>query len=155
MTMSMSAKGESEEEEARRLIAELRILEGTAESLQARMNYANVFLNELGSANMTLEGLEKEEKDASLFVPIGGGSYIKAKLEDKNKVVYGVGAGVSIEKTLVEAKEGISNRISEINKTRLSLEQQLTQILRRIQEDQNRLQALSSTLRAQERSQNV
>ena len=102
-----------------------------------------------------MEGLEKEEKEASLFVPIGGGSYIKANLGDVEKVIYGVGAGVAIEKPLNEAEDGIANRISELEKTAQSLEQQHTQVLRRIQEDQARLEELTADLRRRERRENV
>jgi prefoldin alpha subunit len=151
----MANKEDNSEKEARQLIAELRILEGTAESLQSRMNYVNAFWNEANSANMTLEGIEKEEKNVPLFVPIGGGSYIKAKLDETDKVVYGVGAGIAIEKTLKEAKEGVSGRIAELNKARMALEQQFSQVLKRIQEDQSRLQELTSALREQERNQDV
>ncbi len=140
-----------EEEEIRRLLVELRILEGTAESLRSRINYVSAVLNELGMANMTLEGLEEEKADASLIVPIGGGSYIMAKLETADKVIYGVGAGVSIEKTVKEAKEGVSNRLSELDRTRISLEQQLTQVLRKIQEDQSQLQDLTAKFRRETR----
>jgi len=141
----------SSEEDIRRLAVELRLLETTVESLRSRINFVNAAFAELNLANKTLEGFEKEEKDAPLFVPIGGGSYIKAKLEDTDKVVYGVGAGIAIEKTLKEAKEGIANRISELEKTRRSLEQQLAQVLRRIEEDQTRFQELTAELRRRER----
>ncbi len=97
----------SGEEEVRRLVVELRILEGTAESLQSRINFVNAAFAELSYANRTLEGVEREEADAPLFVPIGGGSYVKAKLSDVDKVVYGVGAGVAIERSLKEGKESL------------------------------------------------
>jgi len=144
-----------DEEELRRLIVELRILEGTAESLRSRVNFVNIALNELTLANMASEGIEKETADASILVPIGGGSYIKARLESPDKIIYGVGAGVAIEKTIKEAREGVSNRISELNRTRTSLEQQLTQILRKMEEDQNRLRELSSKLEREAGSTNV
>ncbi len=147
--------GTSQDDEVRRLVVELRILEGTAESLQARINFLNAAFAELSLADRTLEGLEKEEAEASVFVPIGGGSYIKAKLGDVEKVVYGVGAGVAIEKSLKEAKEGIANRISGLEKTAQTLEQQRTQVLRRIQEDQAKLEELTAELRKRERSRNV
>ena len=141
----------SSEEEFRRLAVELRILEGTAESLQSRINFLNVAFNELNVAKTTIKGLKKEEIAVPLFVPIGGGSYIKAKLDNIDKVVYGVGAGVAVEKSLNEAQQGIENRISELEKTRKSMEQQLTQILRRIQDGQSRFQALTRTSRNRER----
>ncbi|MEM1581975.1 MAG: prefoldin subunit alpha [Candidatus Bathyarchaeia archaeon] len=142
----MSASTEPSEDEVRRLIVELRILENTAEYLQARVNFVNAALTELNLASMSLEGIEKKESD-SIFVPIGGGSYIKAKLEDTDKVIYGIGAGVSIEKPIKEAKEDIANRIAELNRAKAALEQQLNQVLTRLQEGQNRLQELTSMLR--------
>jgi len=144
-----------DEEELRRLAVELRILEGTAESLRSRLGLVNVALNELSLANMTLEGVEKEKSDAPLFVPMGGGSYIKAKLETPDRIVYGVGAGVAVEKTVKESKEAISNRISELNRTKMSLEQQLTQVLGRIEEDQSRLNELAEKIQGEAGARNV
>jgi len=144
-----------DEEELRRLAVELRILEGTAESLRSRINFVTVALNELNLANTTLEGIEKETADASLFVPIGGGSYIKAKLESADKILYGVGAGVAIEKTTKESKEGVLNRVSELDKTRMSLEQQLTQVLMKIEEDQTKFRELASKMEQEAGASNV
>jgi len=142
----------SNEDEMRRLAVELRILEGTAEALQSRINLVNAAFAELNMAKRTLEGVEKENPDAPVFVPIGGGSYIKAKITDVDKVVYGVGAGVAIEKSLEEAKRGVDERISELERTRKSLEQQLSQVISRIQENQDRLQELTAELRREERA---
>jgi prefoldin alpha subunit len=142
----------SSDEEMRKLAVELRLLESTAESLQSRINFLNAAWAELSLSKNTLEGLEKEKTNAPLFVPIGGGSYVKAKLGAVDNVVYGVGAGVAIEKTLKEAKQGVENRLSDLEKARLSMEQQLSQVLNRIQEDQDRFQELSADLRKRERS---
>jgi len=145
----------SDQETFRRLAVELRILEGTADALQARLNLVNAALTELNFARMTLEGMEKETPDASLFVPIGGGSFIKAKLESTDKVIVGAGAGVSIERTMTEARQTVQNRISELEKTRVSLQQQLVQVVGRIEEDRGKLQDLSVKLSQAERRANV
>jgi len=136
----------SDREAFRTLAVELQILEGTAETVQARLNLVNAALTELNIARMTLEGVEKETSDASLFVPIGGGSFIKAKLESNDEVIVGAGAGVSIERTTSEAKQTLQNRISEMEKTRTTLQQQLVQVVGRIQEDRDKLQGLSVKL---------
>jgi len=145
----------NDQESFRRLAVELRILEGTAETLQARLNLVNAALTELNFARMSLEGVEKEASDASLFVPIGGGSFIKAKLESTDKVIVGAGAGVSIERTMAEAKQTVQNRIGELEKTRVSLQQQLVQVVGRIQEDRDKLEDLSVRLSRAERRANV
>ena len=142
----------SNEEEMRRLVVELRILEGTAEALQSRINWVDAAFAELNLAKRTLEGMGKENSEAPVFVPIGGGSYIKAKITDVDKVVYGVGAGVSVEKSLEEAKQGVDERISELERTKRTLEQQFSQVIKRIQENRERLQELTAEQRSEERA---
>jgi len=145
----------SEEETLRRLVVELRILEGTAEALQARLNLVNAALTELSLAKMTLEGVEKEEGDAPLFVPIGGGSYVQAKLASSDKIILGIGAGVSVEKTVAEAKETVGNRIADFEKTRSTLQQQLVQVVGRIQEGRAKFQELTAKMSEAERQADV
>ncbi len=135
---------DSDREAFRSVAVELQILEGTAETLQSRLNFVNAALTELNIARMTLEGVEKEAPDAPLFVPIGGGSFIKAKLDSNDKVIVGAGAGVSVERSAGEAMETMKNRIVELEKTRGSIQQQLMQIVTKIQEDRERLQVLSA-----------
>jgi len=115
------------------------MLEGTADAMQQRLSFVNAALRELTYTRMTLEGVEKEQSDASVLVPIGGGSFVRAKLETTEKIIVGMGAGVSIEKTIVESKEIVRSRLSEMEKSRVEMQQQLVQILNRIQEDRNRL----------------
>jgi prefoldin alpha subunit len=130
------------EEELRRLSVELRLLEQTAEAVQSRVNMVNAVMTDLTYANMTLEGLEKEKENAELLVPIGGNSYVKARLESKDKLVVGIGAGVSIEKTLPETKEVVKNRVEELEKTRTSLQMQFSQVVDRINEKRGKFEAL-------------
>ena len=144
-----------EEETFRRLAVELRILEGTSEALQSRIGMVNAALTELTVASATLEGLEKEKENAPLFVPIGGGSYVKAKLGTANTIIVGVGAGVAIEKTIKEAKENLETRITELDKTRATLQQQLVQVVERIREDRSKLDEVTAKLSQRERTQSV
>ena len=145
----------SEEETFRRLVVELRILEGTAEALQSRANLVNAALTELRIASMTLEGLEKEKKNTPLFVPIGGGSYIKAKLESANKIIVGMGANVAVERTIKEAKENLGNRIAELEKTRTTLGQQFTQVVGRIRDGRTKIEEITAKLRKGETTKGV
>ena len=144
-----------EEETFRRLVVELRMLEGTADALQSRVNLVNAALNELRVAGMTLGGLEKERKNAQLFVPIGGGSYIKARLESADEIIVGIGADVAVERTLKAARKNLENRIAELEKTRTTLGQQLGQVVEKIREDRTRLEELTAKLREGERAKGV
>jgi prefoldin alpha subunit len=135
------------EEELRRLSVEMRYLEQTADALQQRISMVNAAISDLTYANMTLDGIEKEKENAELLVPIGGGSYVKVKLVDTNKVIVGLGAGVSIEKTLQEAKTTLKERLDELEKTMNSAQQQFTQVAERMNTGRDRLETLLNSAR--------
>jgi len=143
------------EEELRRLSVELRFLEQTAEAIQSRISMVNAVVTDLTYAGMSLEGLEKEKESSELLVPVGGNSYIKARLESPDKVIVGMGAGVSVEKTLQEAKEIIKKRLENLEKTRMSLQQQLAQVAEKVSEGRERFESLVAELRKGKAPKNV
>jgi len=112
----------------------------------------NAALNEMRVSSITLEGLEKEKKGAKLFVPVGGGSYVKAKLETKDTVVVGIGADVAVERSLKEAKVELEARIGELEKTRETLEKQFDQVVERIQQNRAQMEEISIKLREGEQT---
>jgi prefoldin alpha subunit len=135
------------EEELNRLSVEMRYYEQTAETLQQRIGMINAAITDLTYANMTLENMEKEKDDAELLVPIGGSSYIKVKLASSDTVIVGMGAGVSVEKTLPEAKEIVKERLDELEKTMNSAQQQFAQVAQRINAGRSQLQNLLARVR--------
>jgi prefoldin alpha subunit len=137
----------NEQEELRKLSIEMRFLEQTAETLQQRVSMLNAAITDLAYANMSLESIETEKEDAELLVPIGGSSHIKVKLASPDKVIVGIGAGVSIEKTLPEAKEIVKERLDELEKAIRSAQQQFAQVADRINAGRSRLESLLSTVR--------
>jgi len=143
------------EEEFRRLNMELRLLEQTAEALQSRMNMINSAVADLTYAQMTLGGLEKENEKSELLVPIGGTSYIRAKLDNPDKIIVGMGAGVSVEKTREEAKEIIKKRQQDLDKAKTSVQQQFAQVAEKINQDRERIEALVAAAREGKTQQDV
>ena len=134
------------------MVLESRYLEETANELQSRINMTNAAINELRVSNMTLDGLEQKKKGAQLFVPIGGGSYVKAKLETTENIVVGIGADVAVERSLKETKVEFEARIAEMEKTRVALGQQLNQIVGRLQENRASMEEVSAKLREGEQT---
>jgi len=125
----------------------MRYLEQTADTLQQRISMVNAAITDLTYANMTLDGIEKEKENAELLVPIGGNSYVKAKIADTNKVIVGMGAGVSVEKTLPEARVTLKERLDDLEKTMNVAQQQFAQVAERINSGRGRLETLLSSAR--------
>jgi len=143
------------EEEFRRLNLELRLLEQTAETLQSRMNMINAAATDLRYAQTTLEELDKENEKSELLVPVGGTSYIRARLDNPNQIIVGMGAGVSVEKTREEAKEIIKKRLEDLEKARTSVQQQFAQVAEKINQDRERAEALVAAAREGKTQQDV
>jgi len=140
------------QEEIRKISVELRYLEQTAEALQSRLSMLNAVTQDLTYANMTLQSLEKEKENSELLVPIGGTSYIRAKLDNPDNIIVGIGAGVSVEKTRQEAKDIIKKRLEDLEKARTSTQQQFVQVAGKINEDRERFEELAATVRGEKAS---
>jgi len=136
-----------QEEELRRLSVEMRFLEQTAETLQQRIGMINAALTDMTYANATLEGIEQQKENVEMLVPIGGSSYVKVKLADPDKVIIGLGAGVSVEKTLGDAKVDLKQRLDELEKTMNSAQTQFTQVAERINSSRARMESLLASVR--------
>jgi prefoldin alpha subunit len=128
----------SEEETLRQLIVEIRLLEGTGETLQNRLNMIEGALTDLHIAQSTLQGIKDQKPGLQLLIPVGGNTYVKAKLDDPKTVIAGIGADVALEKGIDEAQESMNTQLTEFEKVRASLQQQLVQVAGRL--EQNRAQ---------------
>ena len=131
---------------------ESRYLEETITELQSRIKMTNSAITELRVSNLTLEGLEKEKKGTQLFVPIGGGSYAKAKLETTKNVIVSIGADVAVEKTVKEAKVELEARIAEMENARELLGQQFKQVVDRIQQNRAKMEEVTAKIRQGEQT---
>ncbi len=136
-----------DEQTIRKLSMELRYYEQTAEALQQRLTMMNAAMTDLTYASLTLESIEKEKENAEMMVPIGGSSYINVKLANPDKVIVGMGAGVSVEKTLPEAKDIVKQRVDELDKTKGQMQQQLSQIVERINQGRTQMESLLARVR--------
>jgi len=120
--------------------------------LQSRISMMNSAVTELRLSNVTLEGLENQKKGTPLFVPVGGGSYVKAKLETSKQVIVGIGADVAVEKSLTEAKAETETRLVDMENTRKALVEQLNQVYAKLQENNAKMEEISAKLRKGEQS---
>lgn len=136
----------SDEEAFRRLLTELRLLEGTADALQNRINLVSAAITELAFASTTIKGLEKEKSGAPLLVPVGGGSFIKAEVATTETMVVGIGAGVSVETSRDEASQTVEKRIAELETSRNNLQQQLAQVIAKMRTKRQQLDKVSVKL---------
>jgi prefoldin alpha subunit len=124
------------------LVVELQYLEGLAQTLQQRISLVDAAIAELQIASSTLEGLKGEAAGAEILIPIGGGSYIKGKVGDSERLIVGVGADVAVERGVAEAIEMYSARVAELQRARSSLEQELEKVMAEAAKGRQELQRI-------------
>ena len=107
---------EMNDEDPRSLLMQHREYQRRAEALQQQISMVSLSAQDCQRAITTIEELEKEKAGAQTMVPIWSGSFVYAKLDMIDKVVVNVGAGISIEKSVPEAKEILQRRKNELDK---------------------------------------
>jgi len=131
------------EEQIRELIANIQVNQQRMEALQQQASLVQMSLTDLDNALKALTTLEGKGEDQELLVPIGAGSFVHAKMADPDKVIIGLGAGVSVEKSFADSKGIIQSRRGELEKALLettSVMDQVAQELARLQQEAQKYQ---------------
>ncbi|TFH13503.1 prefoldin subunit alpha, partial [Candidatus Bathyarchaeota archaeon] len=128
------------------LVTEMRMMEGSVNTLQQRLQMVVSSVSELRVAKQSLEDLKGIKPGSNLLVPVGGAAFINASLGDFDKVVVGIGAAVSIEMAYDDAVKDVNERLDEMEKAQGSIEQQLGQIMAQLEAHQNMAERLSAEI---------
>ena len=134
------------ENQLRQLVTEMRMMEGTVNILQQRLQVVLASVSELRLAKQSLGDLKDIESGSNLLVPVGGAAFIKASLGDIDKVVVGIGADVSLEMEYDDAIKDVDERLQEMEKAQNSIEQQLGQIMAQLEAHQSVAERLSAEI---------
>ena len=134
------------ENQLRQLVTEMRMMEGTVNTLQQRLQVVLASVSELRLAKQSLGGLKDIESGSNLLVPVGGAAFIKANLGNVDKVVVGIGADVSLEMEYDDAVKDVDERLQEMEKAQTSIEQQLGQIMAQLEAHQSMAERLSAEI---------
>ena len=81
---------EMQTEEDQNIIREYEHYQGQAEAYGKNIELINSNLTELGSVEASLDQLKDVDKDSEALVPIGGGSFVKARIVDNKTVIVDI-----------------------------------------------------------------
>lgn len=137
------------EDQLRRILYELQLMEGTANVLQQRMQILTQAQAELRVSQQSLGDLKEVQPDTPILIPVGGAAFIHAKTAPLDKVIVGVGADVSVEMDYQKAVDDVKTRLEEVEKTLSSVDEQLGQVLAQMQSHQDAGNRLSAELQGE------
>ncbi len=130
----------SEEDIVRQLANEIRLLEGSVNALQTRLEFVRAAISEVTVAHDTVTGLKQLEGGAPVLVPVGAGAYVRMSIADSKNLMMSIGAGAAMEKNVESSVEDLKSRLQDLEKARTSIEQQLQQTVSRYQQDRDALE---------------
>jgi len=128
------------EEEVRRLLAVYQQYQAEAEAIVRQLGLFQLSVEGCEKALKAVEAMETAEDGQEMLVPIGQDSFVHAKLATKDKVIVGVGAGVSIEKSVAEAEESLSKRKSQL----VEASGKLNQTLSKLEQEMGKIQSIAA-----------
>ena len=135
------------EEDLKQALAALELYRGQAQTLAEQQNLVQFSLGEYTRAKETLAMWKDTPQDAEILVPVGGNSFVFAKVDSNSKALVGVGTGLTMEKPIQEALDTFEARIKElteglkkVGENRAVAESRANQLAQMVQGEYDRLQ---------------
>jgi len=102
------------EQELRQALGAMEVYKAQLEGILEQQQLVQMSLEELGRGKATVSEFMKADDGDEVLVPVGGGSFVRAKANDSKKVLVNVGSGITIEKTAEEALQLMDLRAQEM-----------------------------------------
>jgi len=129
------------EEQAQQLLQQMQMLENMfAELSQKEKSIVNI-IRDANSAVKSIQGI-KENPDSESLIPVGMGTFIKAKTIQNEKIVVNVGAGVAIEKDHDSTLNFLESKIKELELALQETNSQRQQIAGNIEQGKQQMQQI-------------
>lgn len=123
---------------------ELQILGQQIKQIEQQLVNLNQQVTELKTLEDSLGEVKNVKEKTDFYAPLGGGIFLKSKLEDNKKVLMNVGSKIAVSKTIPEAKEIIKKQIEQIEDITKQMEEQMQQATMQSQVLQEELAKLST-----------
>ncbi|MGA2574368.1 MAG: prefoldin subunit alpha [Candidatus Methanomethylicaceae archaeon] len=128
------------------LLAEFNNLKGYSDALRQQIEFTASVIAELSMSKGSLEEIKAREGKGETLVHIGAGNYIRVQLDGVSTVVMGIGAGVSVEKTIADALTEVESRLKMAQQNSTSLQQQYYQVSAKMDQLQGQIEELYQQL---------
>ena len=122
------------EQDIQQIAVQHQQMQHQAEGLMQQVNLVGGSINECQQAINSITEFENVEDGHEILIPIGSGTCIRANLVTPDSVIIEVGAGISVEKKLDEAKGNLKNRKEELIKYQQNLQNNLNELMSKMKE---------------------
>lgn len=120
---------------------EFQMLQEQLQKLQQQQQIVGRQIEELSKVQGALASAKDVKEGTEVLCPIGAGVTLKTKLETAETVVMNVGAGIAVEKRLVDAKVQVDQQIEEMQEIEQQIGEELQTSQKRAVDLQQELQS--------------
>lgn len=129
------------EEQAQALLQQMQALESYMADLIQREEAVIKLLQEASGAIESMVALNEDALHETL-VPVGMGTYVKATIQPKEKMIINIGAGAAVEQDKASAINYIEQRIKELEVALQQISAQRQEIAARLEQGQQEMNRL-------------
>ena len=146
----MSSSQELSNEDIQKMSSQFQQLQYQADALSQQLNMVSASLADTEKALNTIAGFEGVEDEHEILIPIGMGTNIMAKISKPDTVIMEIGAGISMEKDMDNAKKSLDIRKEELTKFHQTIETNQDQIATKMHEIES---VVTTAVKAQQADQ--
>lgn len=121
---------------------ELQMMQHQAQQVQQQVQALESQAGEMDIVQQALDDFAQSKAGSPAIVTLTPGLFVKAKLEETDKVLLNVGGGAVVQKTIPEAKKVIAEQATELRKLQEELSAQLQKLAANAEKVQSELRAL-------------
>ena len=129
------------EEQAQALLQQMQALESYMADLIQKEEAVIKLLQEASGAIESMATLNEDVTHETL-VPVGMGTYVKATIQSKEKMIVNIGAGAAIEQDKASAINYMEQRIKELEIALQQISAQRQEIAARLEQGQHEINRL-------------
>ncbi len=118
----------TKDEEASKYMMIIEQCKEQLNQLEMQSQYIQAAIMDYNKARLTIEQLNKLEKETEMIIPIGGGTFINTTAKKQEKILVDIGAGIVTEKTYDEAIKKVDERIKNIEKSQARIDEMMQNI---------------------------
>jgi len=123
---------ENDDEKRKKLqkrYVEYQMLEHQIKQMQQQLERLEAQTAEVAAVTQSIEDISKAKKGTEVLVPVSGGIFFKASLNDSNTFLVNVGGGVVVKKDLESTKQLLKEQSNDLDSYKSQISEQLAKQL--------------------------
>lgn len=143
MTEKVDKQKQEKMQKMQQTYMELQMLDQQMKQVQKQVEAIEQKAAELDEVQQNLDGLAASKQGSDMWVPITNGIFLKARLEDNQKLAVNVGGSTIVTKSIPETKTLLAEQATDMRKFQQELVEQFERMAERAAQLQSKLQDIA------------